>query len=209
MSSSLVPFEDDSSSTPEEEEQQPAREERMEDQGEDTVIKEGAMTEPQEAKAEYVPSSPQYVPASDDEEENMSSDEDLEAPYLAPRIADIAPLNEDLRVDYYAVPPKEDQPTQPPMPESSGNNSVPDLIDLQEESQLPPVPPKRAACSTTLGLDNGQSLPEPTPVVSPTSKGKPGKPAVAVPLVSVERVHEEEIIHVDNDRESSPLQCMQ
>ena len=82
LSSSLVPYKDDSSSSPGEEEQQPAREERMEDQEEGTITKDAA-AEPQEAKAEYVPHSPQYVPASNDKGE-MSSDEDLEAPYLAP-----------------------------------------------------------------------------------------------------------------------------
>ena len=52
-------------------------------------------------------------------------------------------------------------------------------------------------------------MPEPEPVLSPTSKGKLGKSAVTVPLVSVEQVPEEEIIHIDDDRDPSPLQCMQ
>ena len=205
LSSSLVPYKDDNSSSQAEAEQQSAREERMENQEEGTVPKEDATAEPQEAKAEYVPSSPQYVPASDDEGE-MSSDEDQEAPYLAPREA---PPNEDLKAGYYTIPPRKDQLTQPSTSESSGDDSVPDLIGLQEESQPPPVPPKRATHPTTLGLDKKQSLQEPALVVSPTSKGKSGKPAIAIPLVTVQPVREEEIVHTDDDRESSPLQHMQ
>ena len=109
LSSSLVPYEDDSPSTPEEEEQQPAGEERMEDEGGDIVAEKTVMKEHQEAKAEYIPQSPQYTPASEDEED-MSSDEDIEAPYLAPKSANTTPPNEDLRTGYYAVS-KEDQPT--------------------------------------------------------------------------------------------------
>ena len=71
-------------STPEEEEQQLVREERMEDEGGDIVIEETVMKEHQEAKAEYVPQSPQYTPASKDEEEDMSSDEDR-GPILGPQ----------------------------------------------------------------------------------------------------------------------------
>ena len=116
-----------------------------------------------------------------------------EASYLAPREAD-APPNEDLKAGYYAIPPREDQLTQPFTSESSGDDSFPDLIDLQEENQPPPVPPKRVTCPTTLGLDKKQGLPEPAPVVFPTSKGKLGKPAKAVALVTVQPVCEEEII---------------
>ena len=131
LSSSLVPYEDDSPSTPEEEEQQPVMEERMEDEGGDIVAEETIMKEHEEAKAEYVPKSPQYMPANEDEEEEMSSDEDIEAPYLAPKSVNTTPPNKDLRAGYYAVS-KEDQPTQPPASESSGEDSFPDLINLQE-----------------------------------------------------------------------------
>ena len=92
-------------------------------------------------KAEYVPSSPQYVPANNDEEE-MSSDEDLEAPYLAPREADKALPSEDPKAGYYVILPREDQLTQPSTPESSGDDSIPVLIDPQEESQPPSGAPK-------------------------------------------------------------------
>ena len=155
-----------------------------------------------------MPQSPWYTPASEDEEEDMSSDEDIEAPYFAPKSAYTTPPNEDLRVGYYAMS-KEDKPTQPSASESSGEDSVPDLIDLKEEHQPPAVPQKRAVHPTTLGLDKKKSLPEPTPLLSPTSKGKPGKPAVEVPLVTTEHVPEEEIIHIDDDRKPNPLQCMQ
>ena len=188
-------------------EQQPVREERMGDKGGDIVAEETIMKEHQEAQAEYVPQSPQYIPANEDEEEDMSSDEDIEAPYLLPKSANATPPNEDLRTGYYAMS-QEDQPTQPPASESSGEESVPDLVDLQEEHQPPPVPPKRAVHPATLRLDKRQSLLQPTPLLSPTSKGKPGKSAITVPLVSVEQVPEEEIIHIDDDREPSPLQCM-
>ena len=100
MSSSLVPYKDDSPCTQEGEEQQPAREERMEDEGGDIVTEETIMKEHQEAQAEYEPQSPQYMPASEDEEEDMSSDKNIEAPYLTPKSANTTPPNEDLRAGY-------------------------------------------------------------------------------------------------------------
>ena len=66
----------------------------MKDQEEGTVAKDDIVVEPQEAQTEYIPSSPQYVPASDDESE-MSSDKDLEALYLAPKGAKGTPSQVD------------------------------------------------------------------------------------------------------------------
>ena len=111
----------------------------MENERGDIVTEETIMKGHQEAKAKYVPQSPQYTPSSENEEEDMSSDEDIEAPCLAPKNASTTLLNEDLRAGYNTVT-KEDQPTRPPTSESSGEKSVPDLIDLQEEHQPPPVP---------------------------------------------------------------------
>ena len=54
------------------------------------------------------------------------------------------PPNEDLKAGYYMIPSRKDQLIQPSNPEFSGDDSVPDLIDLQEESQPPPVPSKES-----------------------------------------------------------------
>ena len=58
-------------------------------------------------------------------------------------------------------------------------------------------------------MNKKKSLPECKLVLSPTSKGRPWKPAAATPQISVEPVRDEEIIHINDDHEPSQLQRMQ
>ena len=116
----------------------------------------------------------------------MSSNEDLEDPYLAPQDSPPVPPNEDLKAGYYSIP--KDQSTAQTAPKSPGEDSIPNFIDLQEQNPPPPVPPKRAAHPSTLGLDKERTMPEQEFKLSPTSKGRPGKPAAVAPHTFVEPV---------------------
>ena len=131
LSSSLVPYEDDS---PEDEQNQPEGAEGMGNVEEDTTKKEEAMEELSAIQTDYVPQSPKYIPA--DEDEDMSSNEDLEAPYLAPHSVNPAPPVEDLRAGYYSVP--KDQPT--PQTTTELQESTPYQISWTCRKRTYPLP---------------------------------------------------------------------
>ena len=93
------------------------------------------------------------------------------------------------------------------MQEYSGEESIPELINLRDEE-----PPKRAQCPTTL------ELPEKTAVTAeklPAFSFSPLKdhirtfPAAAPKEIHPEEVPEEQIIYIDDDADPSPLQLLE
>ena len=78
---------------------------------------------------------------------------------------------------------------------------MPELIDIREEGEkLSPVPSQKAQHPTTLKL--------PTLYPSPP-KGQKGNDQEATTGVCQEKVPEEQIIYIDDDRDPSPLQLLQ
>ena len=150
--------------------------------------------------AKYQPASPKYVRA--EEEEEKQEDGDVEAPYLAPR--DRARAKEC---------PEDGPPT-------SSSESIPALIDLNEEippcQMLTPPRPRNAILPATLRFDKkttvvlAENLP---PLLLSSNKGKPGKrstpEATQEGPVAKEEVPEESIIYIDDDLEPSPLAKME
>ena len=137
ISSSLVPYRMGEDSSPEEDQvQQDQAPEQMEaEEEEDPPVEEatsklrmGLYVRP----AKYQPASPKYVRAAEEE------DDDVEAPYLAPR-------NRARAKDY-----PEDGPL------TSSSESIPALIDLDEvippHPTLTPPRSRNAVCPATLGL---------------------------------------------------------
>ena len=142
----------------------------------------------------YQPASPKYIRAEEEE------DEDVEAPYLAPR--DITKAKNYPEDDLLSI--------------SSG--SLPDLIDLEEEE--PPCQPSTSARSgnairpTTLAL-NRVTAATPTEELTPSPlslekpEGKYTPKATQERPVAKEDIPEECIIHIDDDSEPSPLAKME
>ena len=78
---------------------------------------------------------------------------------------------------------------------------MPELIDLREEGEKPsPFPAQKAQHPTILKL--------PTPYSSPP-EGQTGNDQGAVTGVCQEKVLEEQIIYIDDDRDPSPLQLLE
>ena len=148
--------------------------------------------------ARYQPVSPRYIRAEEEEEE----DEDVEAPYLAPR--------DNTRAKNYP----EDGPL------SASSESIPDLIDLDEEEppcqQPTPTRSGSAVCPATLALNKKVTVgliedPLPSPFSSDKEKSEGRCPPEATREgpVTKKEVPEESIIYIDDDLESSPLAKME
>ena len=89
---------------------------------------------------------------------------------------------------------------------------MPDLIGLDEEASAPPsLPPKKATCPKTLGLDKKftATAKEPELPLSTQSKGKSGKTTETSLQIVEDCVPEEQIIYIDDDQEPSPLALLQ
>ena len=213
-SSSLVPYEAEGDSNPEEDQnQQEVTPNQMETEELATVeapAKKGMGIAV--GPGEYQPAPPRYMRADEDSEDDKDTDEDedIEAPYLAPK---------------QNPTPKtpQDEQTAPTLPKgkfasakdsqvSSGDESIPELIDLREEEEVPqPSPPKKANCRTTLGLHKKIAVttekPPVFPFPPPTENAK--TLLVAAPGVHTEEVPKEQIIYIDNDVDPSPLSLLE
>ena len=133
----------------------------------------------------YQPASPRYIRAEEE-------DEDVEAPYLAPR--------DNTQAKNYP----EDGPLL------ANSESIPDLIDLDEEEppcqQPTPMRSGSAICPATLALNKKVTvglIENPLPSPFSSDKEKPEGP------VTKKEVPEESIIYIDDDLESSPLAKME
>ena len=147
--------------------------------------------------ARYQPASPRYIRAEEEEE-----DEDVEAPYLAPR--------DNTRAKAY--------PEDGPLLASS--ESIPDLIDLDEEEppcqQPAPTRSGSAIHPATLALSKKVTVgPMENPLPSPFSSDKEKLEGRCPPEatqdgpVTMKEVPEEGIIYIDDDLEPSPLAKME
>ena len=109
------------------------------------------------------------------------------------------------------VPPKGNKAPAEDSQESSGEESIPELIDLREEEEVPPPSPlKRAHHSTTLELpEKTAAAAEKLPVFSfsPLKDHIRTLPATA-PEIHPEEVPDEQIIHIYDDVDPSPLQIL-
>ena len=123
---------------------------------------------------EYIPASPSYVREGEDDADDQDMDENVEAPFLAPKDdPTLTRTPQDVQAALLSL--KGNTVTAKDPQVSSSDKSIPELIDLgNEEDASPSLPPKRVKCPTTLGLDKkmattaeGSSIPPP-----PFSKGK-------------------------------------
>ena len=160
------------------------------------------------APENYQPTTPRYVKANEDSEDGQDTDqeEDIKAPYLAPKLTQVPkPLKDEPRVQASS---KERNPPAENSQDSSGKESIPELINLREgEEMLPPSQPKRANRSTTLKLhekvaDTSEKVPA---FFFPPLKDHIKTLPVAAPEICPEEVPEEQIIYIDDDADPSPL----
>ena len=106
------------------------------------------------APEKYQPAPPRYVRAeesSEDEEDGQDEEEDLEAPYLAPKSAlSSGPAQSE---ELAQIPVAGDQTPAKDLSDSDLSESIPELIDLREEGEKPsPFPSQKAQCPTMLKL---------------------------------------------------------
>ena len=184
-------------------EQQEGILEQMEVEGQDTTeapVKRGMGISV--APKKYQPAPPRYVRAeesSEDEEDGQDEEEDLEAPYLAPKSAlSSGPAQSE---ELAQIPVAGDQTPAKDLSDSDLSESIPELIDLREEGVKPsPFPSQKAQCPTMLKLPVLYSLPP---------EGQKGNGQEATIGVHQEKVPEEQIIYIDDDRDPSPLQLLE
>ena len=191
-SSSLVPYIGDEDSDPEEDQEELMEApELMETKGPVTAgtpAREGMGINA--APDNYQPASPRYVRADEDSEDE---EVDIEAPYLAPRQALSLNLSQNEKMEQ--TPAKDGQTPMGNPPESSGDESMPELINLRdgENTTTPPLS-RRVQRPETLKL---------------TALGATGTQLEAAPETSMKEVPEEQIIYIDDDAEPTPLQLLE
>ena len=153
FSSSLVPYE--GNSNPEEDQNQ-LEVTPIQMETEDLATAEGPVKKGMGIAAgpgNYQPAPPRYVRANEDSEDGQDTDEegDIEAPYLAPKQTPV-PKPSQNELTAQALLEGKNPPAEDPQ-DSSGEKSIPELIDLREGEEVPPPSlPKKANCPTTLGL---------------------------------------------------------
>ena len=153
------------------------------------------------APEKYQPAPPRYITAgenSEDEEDGQDEEEDLEAPYLAPKSAlSSGPAQSE---ESAQIPAADDQILEKDLSDSDLLEPMPELIDSREEGEKPsPFPSQKAQHPTMRKL--------PT-LCSPPPEGQKGNNQEATFGVCPEKVLEEQIIYIDDDRDLSPLQLL-
>ena len=164
------------------------------------------------APGNYQPATCRYVRADEDSENGQDTDEegDIEAPYIAPKQTPVPkPLQDEPMIQ---APSKEKNPPAEDSQDSSGEESIPELIDLREGEEMPPTSqPKMVNCTTTLELHGKIAVTsEKLPAFSfPSLKDHIKTLPVAAPEICPEEVPEEQIIYIDNDADPAPLQLLE
>ena len=184
-------------------EQQEGTPEWMEADGQDTteaLVKRGMGISM--APEKYQPAPPRYIRAgenSEDEENGQDEEEDLEAPYLAPKSAlSSGPAQSK---GLAQIPAAGDQTLAKDLSDSDLSESIPELIDLREEGEkLSLFPSQKAQHPTMLKL--------PAPYSSPPEGLRRDVQETAMGVCQ-EKVPEEQIIYIDDDRDPSPLQLLE
>ena len=189
-SSSLMPYDmEEDRDQDKTQEQQEGILEQMETEEQDTIkapIKRGMGISV--APEKYQPAPPRYIRAgenSEDEEDGQDEEEDLEAPYLVPKPALLSGLAQSEKLVQIPV----------------ADDKAPELIKLREEGEKSsPLPSQKAQRPTTLKLPA---------LTFPPPEGQRGNDQEAVTGVCQEKVPEEQIIYIDDDRDPSPLQLLE
>ena len=152
-SCSLVPYEEDSN--PEEDQNQlevtPNQMETEDPATAEAPVKKGMGIAV--GPGNYQPAPPRYVRADEDSEDGQDTDEeeDIEALYLAPKQTSVPKSSQDEQTAQ--APLKGKNPPAEDSQESSGEESIPELINLREGDEVPPPSlSKKADHPTTLGL---------------------------------------------------------
>ena len=199
-----MPYDMEEDRDPDEtQEQQEGTLEQMEAEEQDTteaLIKRGMGISV--APEKYQPTPPRYIRAeenSEDEEDGQDEGEDLEAPYLAPKAALLSgPAQSEESV---LAPIAGDQTPANDPSNADLLEPMPKLIDLRKEGEKSsPLPAQRAQCPTMLKLPA---------LYSSSPEGQKGNYQGAVTGVCQEKVPEEQIIYIDDDRDPSPLQLLE
>ena len=207
-SSSLVPY--DENSNPEEDQNQlkstPDQMETEDPATAEAPVKKGMGIAA--APGNYQPATPRYVGADEDSEDGQDTEEegDIEEPYLAPQQTPAPKPSQDEPI--VQAPSKEKNPPAEDSQDSSGEESIPELIDLGEGEEVPPPSLlKKANHPTTLGLHEKIVVTsEKLPAFSfPPLKDHIKALPAAAPEIHPEEVPEEQIIYIDNDVDPSPL----
>ena len=153
------------------------------------------------APEKYQPACPRYIRAgenSEDEENGQDEEEDLEAPYLAPKSAlSSGPVQSE---GLAQIPAAGDQILVKDLSDSDLLESIPELIDLREEGEKPSLFPSQKAQHPTM-------LKLPAPYSSPPEGPRRDVQETATGVCQ-EKVPEEQIIYIDDDRDPSPLQLL-
>ena len=106
------------------------------------------------APERYQPAPPRYIRAgenSEDEEDGQDEEEDLEAPYLAPKSA--LPSGPAQSEESAQIPTAGDQIPAKDLSDLDLSKPMPELIDLREEGEKPsPFPSQKAQHPTMLKL---------------------------------------------------------
>ena len=207
-SSSLVPYDDDSN--PKEDQNQleltPGQMETEDPATAEAPVKKGMGIAA--APGNYQPATPRYVRADEGSEDGQDTDEegDIEAPYLVPKETPAPKPLQDGPIVH--APSKEKNPPAEDSQDSSGEESIPELIDLREGEEMPPPSqPKRANRPTTLELHKKIAVTsEKLPAFSfPPPKDHTKTLPAAAPEICPEEVPEEQIIYIDDDVDPSSL----
>ena len=135
----------------------------------------------------HQPASPRYVRTDEDSKEE---EVDIEAPYLAPRPTLSLNLSQNEKMKQ--APAKDGQTPMVNPPESSGDESMPKLINLRDGENA--TTPQRAQHPETLKL---------------TALSATGTQPEVAPETSMKEVPEEQIIYIDDDAEPTPLQFLE
>ena len=155
--------------------------------------------------------TPRYIRTDRESEDGQDTDGegDIEATYLAPKQTPTPKPLEDGPI--VQAPLKEKNPPAEDPQGSSGEESMPELIDLGEGEEMPPPSqPKRADLPTTLNLHrkmaatSGKPPAFSFPLLQDHIKTLPA----AAPEICPEEVPEEQIIYIDDDADQAPLQLL-
>ena len=204
-SSSLVLYHEDSN--PEEDQNQLMETENLAPA--EAPVKEGMGIAA--APENYQPATPRYIRADNDSEGGQDTDEegDIEATYLAPKQTPAPKPSQDGPI--VQAPLKEKNPPAEDLQGSSGEESMPELIDLGGGEEMPPPSqPKRADRPTTLKIHRKMAT---TSEKLPAFSFLPLQDHIktlsaAAPEICSEEVPEEQIIDIDDDVDPAPLQLL-
>ena len=141
------------------------------------------------APENYQPATPRYIRADEESEDGQDTDEEgnIEAPYLAPKLTPVPKPSKDEPI--VQAPSKEKNLPVEDSQDSSGEESMPELIDLEEGEEMPPPSQsKRANCPTTLKLHGKMvTTSEKLPVFSFSLSRITSRPFKLQPLKSAQK----------------------